>query len=97
MSRVSVNFDEAKLVSHAGLAPVAELARRLRVAERIDETVTVAGSVGQPGHLDPKDRPDLAEADPVHYIPEPVDYELAVDQPARDKVPAAFTELIHTV
>ena len=49
LSRVSVSFDEPNLVSHAGLVPVAELAQRLRVAERIDETVTVAGSVGANG------------------------------------------------
>ena len=46
LSRVSVSFDEPNLVSHAGLVPVAELAQRLRVGERIDETVTLAGSVG---------------------------------------------------
>ena len=49
LSRVSVSFHEPNLVSHAGLVPVAELAQRLRVAERIDETVTVAGSVGANG------------------------------------------------
>ena len=43
-SRVSVSFDEPNLVSHARLVPVAELAQRLRVAARIDETV--AGSMG---------------------------------------------------
>jgi len=46
LSRVSVSFDEPNLVSHAGLVPVAELAQRLRVGERIDETVTLAGSAG---------------------------------------------------
>src|SRR5512135_1127489 len=46
LSRVSVSFDEPNLVSHAGLVPVAELAQRLQVGERIDATVTVAGSVG---------------------------------------------------
>ena len=46
LSRVSVSFDEPNLVSHAGLVPVAELAQRLRVGERIDETVTLAGAVG---------------------------------------------------
>src|SRR5512135_250890 len=46
LSRVSVSFDEPNLVSHAGLVPVAELAQRLQVGERIDAAVTVAGSVG---------------------------------------------------
>ena len=46
LSRVSVSFDEPNLVSHAGLVPVAELAQRLRVAERIDETVTVSAQSG---------------------------------------------------
>ena len=44
--RVSVSFDEPNLVSHAGLVPVAESAQRLRVGERIDETVTLTGSPG---------------------------------------------------
>jgi hypothetical protein len=46
LSRVSVSFDEPNLVSHAGLVPVAELAQRLRVGERIDETVTLSGTAG---------------------------------------------------
>src|SRR5512142_1842301 len=46
LSRVSVSFDEPNLVSHAGLVPVAELAQRLQVGERIDAAVTLAGSVG---------------------------------------------------
>ena len=46
LSRVSVSFDEPNLVSHAGLVPVAELAQRLRVGERIDAAVTLAGSAG---------------------------------------------------
>jgi hypothetical protein len=33
---LTVSFDEPNLVSHAGLVPVAELAQRLRVGERID-------------------------------------------------------------
>lgn len=39
LSRVSVSFDEPNLVSRAGLVPVAELALRLRVGERIDDVV----------------------------------------------------------
>ena len=46
LSRVSVSFDEPNLVSHAGLVPVAELAQRLRVGERIDEAVTLTGTAG---------------------------------------------------
>ena len=46
LSRVSISFDEPNLVSHAGLVPVAELAQRLRVGERIDQTVTLTGSAG---------------------------------------------------
>lgn len=38
---MSVSLDEPNLVSHAGLVPVAELAQRLRVGERIDAAVTV--------------------------------------------------------
>jgi hypothetical protein len=49
LSRVSVSFDEPNLVSHAGLVPVAELAQRLQVGERIDEMVTLSGSVGANG------------------------------------------------
>ena len=40
---MSVSFDAPNLVPHAGLVPVAELAQRLRVGERIDAAVTVAG------------------------------------------------------
>ena len=46
LSRVSVSFDEPNLVSHAGLVPVAELAQRLRVGERIDAAVTLTGTAG---------------------------------------------------
>src|SRR5512143_763992 len=46
LSRVSVSFDEPNLVSHAGLVPVAELAQRLRVAERVDAALTLTGTAG---------------------------------------------------
>lgn len=47
LARVSVSFDEHRLIPHGGLAVAGLLAQKLGVAELVDEHVTLSGNGGR--------------------------------------------------